>query len=117
MNSDFNNKAAEASPTPDKQYSPSFCAQQLKILADPNRFAILKILLDGPKHVWELNAELALEQSLLSHHLKILRQHELVKSQREGKAVLYSLAPGVRVPSGQGLNLKCCILSFECPIS
>jgi ArsR family transcriptional regulator len=117
MSSNFNDRADFNSPTVEQPYSPSFCAQQLKILADPNRFAILKILLDGSKHVWELNAELALEQSLLSHHLKILRQHGLVKSQREGKAVLYSLAPGVRIPSGQGLNLKCCILSFEYPIS
>lgn len=96
----------------DPQYSPSFCAQRLKVLADPNRFAILKILLESPKHVWELNAELGLEQSLLSHHLKILRQEGLVESQRDGKAVLYCLAPGVRTHQG-GFNLDCCILSFS----
>ena len=96
-----------------QQYSSLFCAQRLKILADPNRFAILRLLLDGPKHVWELNAELTLEQSLLSHHLKILRQEGLVESQRDGKAVLYCLAPGVRIKSGRGINLECCVLSFE----
>lgn len=96
-----------------QQYSPSFCAQRLKTLADSNRFAILRLLLDSPKYVWELNAELDLEQSLLSHHLKILRQQGFVQSQRDGKAVRYCLAPGVRVNSGKGINLQCCILSFE----
>jgi DNA-binding transcriptional ArsR family regulator len=103
----------DAEPTLVPQYSPSFCAQRLKTLADPNRFAILRQLLDGPKYVWELNAELAVEQSLLSHHLKILRQEGLVESQRHGKAVLYCLAPGVRVKAGKGINLDCCVLSFD----
>lgn len=103
-----------SAPEPEgRQYAASFCAQRLKVLADSNRFAILRLLMDGPKYVWELNAALGLEQSLLSHHLKILRQEGLVESQREGKAVLYLLAPGVRLDSGKGINLMCCVLSFE----
>ncbi len=97
----------------EQHYSPSFCAQRLKTLADPNRFTILRLLLGGAKYVWELNAELGLEQSLLSHHLQILRQEGLVQSRREGKAVLYQLSPGVRIDSGAGINLDCCVLSFE----
>lgn len=96
-----------------EDYPPSFCAQRLKVLADPNRFAILKTLLGGSKYVWQLNEAFPLEQSLLSHHLKILRQEGLVEARRDGKAVLYSLSPGVRVHSGKGLNLTCCILSFD----
>ncbi len=114
MNNDCSNTNPEASHLPGQQYSPSFCAQRLKVLADLNRFTILRLLLDGPKHVWELNEELSLEQSLLSHHLKILRQEGLVQSQRDGKAVLYCLAPGVRINSGKGINLECCVLSFDC---
>lgn len=113
MNNDCNDRDPKAKPTLGQPYSPSFCAQRLKVLADPNRFAILRLLLNGPKYVWELNAELTLEQSLLSHHLKILRQEGLVESQRDGKAVLYCLAPGVCVDSGKGINLECCVLSFE----
>ncbi|HEY9623108.1 MAG TPA: metalloregulator ArsR/SmtB family transcription factor [Crinalium sp.] len=112
MNSNCNDRNFEVTAT-GRHYSPLFCAQQLKVLADPNRFAILKLLLDGSKYVWELNTELDLEQSLLSHHLKILRQAGLVQSQREGKAVRYCLAPGVRIHSGKGINLECCVLSFE----
>jgi DNA-binding transcriptional ArsR family regulator len=96
-----------------QQFSPSFCAQRLKVLADPSRWAILNLLLDGSKYVWELNEYLDLEQSLLSHHLSILRQQGLVQSHRDGKAVLYSLAPNVRVRSGDGFNLGCCVLSLK----
>lgn len=44
------------------------CARRLKILGDRTRLSILGQLLDGPKPVGELNIDLNLEQSLLSHH-------------------------------------------------
>ena len=47
----------------------SFCVRKLKVLADTTRLAVLEILMEGPKHVGELNAVLGVEQSLLSHHL------------------------------------------------
>lgn len=53
-----------------EDYPPSFCAQRLKVLAEPNCFAILKTLLGGSKYVWQLIEAIPLEQSLLSHHLK-----------------------------------------------
>jgi len=69
------------------------CASLLKMLADETRLAVVRQLMEGPKHVGEMNETLGLEQSLLSHHLKILREAGLVTSKRDGKAVLYSLAP------------------------
>ena len=90
------------------------CAMLLKVLADETRLAIVQELLDGPKHVGEINAELAVEQSLLSHHLKVLREAGLIVGQRDGKAVLYQLAPGVEVRrSGKAVNLGCCQISFR----
>ena len=68
-------------------------AEKLKILADRNRLNIIEYLLEGPKRVVELAALLQIEQSLLSHHLKVLREAELVVSVRAGKAVTYHLAP------------------------
>jgi ArsR family transcriptional regulator len=91
----------------------SFCARRLKVLADPTRLAILEILKEGPKHVGELNTFFGLEQSLLSHHLKVLREQGFVESTRDGKAVLYSLAPGVWSSANQAINLGCCLLSFD----
>jgi ArsR family transcriptional regulator len=90
------------------------CADKLKTLADSTRLAVLEILMEGPKHVTELNTVLGLDQSLLSHHLKVLRDASLVESVRDGKAVLYSLAPGVDLSkTGKEINLGCCQLKFE----
>ena len=89
------------------------CATRLKVLADDTRLVVLQQLMHGPRHVGELNAALEIELSLLSHHLKVLREAGLVVAQRDGKAVLYSLAPGVDMTqSGKGINLGCCSLSF-----
>lgn len=94
--------------------SDSFCSQRLKILGDDTRLSVLKLLLKGPKHVGELNKSLGVEQSLLSHHLKILREEGLVEATRDGKAVLYRVAPDVESSrSGKAINLGCCSLSFE----
>jgi ArsR family transcriptional regulator, nickel/cobalt-responsive transcriptional repressor len=94
--------------------SPPSCATLLKVLADETRLAIVQELLDGPKHVGEINAQISIEQSLLSHHLKVLRESGLVVGQRDGKAVLYQLAPGVEVrPAGKAVNLGCCQISFH----
>jgi len=83
-------------------------------LADSTRLAVMELLLKGPKHVGEMNAALGLDQSLLSHHLKLLREEGLVESTRDGKAVLYRLAAGVQGSrSGNAINLGCCLISFD----
>ncbi len=90
------------------------CVQQLKVLADEKRLAILVLLLEGSLQVGEMNAVLGLEQSLLSHHLKALRDAGFVRAVREGKAVRYCLAPGCQPLDGtQGIDLGCCLLSFH----
>jgi DNA-binding transcriptional ArsR family regulator len=100
--------------TPHQRLDEDFCVQRLKILADRRRLSILELLMEGPKHVSELNAHLKIEQSLLSHHLKILRQEGFVKSSRDGKSVLYQLAQSYQSPSDRKvLNLGCCSLSFD----
>ena len=90
------------------------CAQKLKVLSDPTRLAVLDVLLSGPKHVGEINEKLNVEQSLLSHHLKVLREAGLVRATRDGKAVLYELAPGVAAAgTTRSIDLGCCELSFK----
>ena len=88
------------------------CVHRLKVLADTTRFAVLTLLIDGPSHVHELNAVLEVEQSLLSHHLKILRDNGFVISERDGKAVQYRLADPLISESGRALNLGCCTLDL-----
>ena len=90
------------------------CASLLKVLADETRLAVVRQLLDGPQHVGQINERLGVEQSLLSHHLKVLREAGLVVSERDGKAVLYRLAPRAEAArSGKAINLGCCLISFE----
>lgn len=95
---------------------PESCADKLKVLADPTRLAVVQRLMRGACHAGVLGEEIGVEQSLLSHHLKLLREAGLVRSERDGKAVLYSLAPGIDGPtSGAAINLECCQLTFDKP--
>lgn len=90
------------------------CATLLKALADETRLAVVRQLLEGPKHVGELNEQLQVEQTLFSHHLKVLREMGIVEAHRDGKAVLYRLAPHLESAArGKALDLGCCSLSFE----
>lgn len=91
------------------------CATILKVLADETRLAVVRQLMAGSQQVNEINATLHLEQSLLSHHLRVLRDAGLVHSQRDGKAVLYSLSESVTSGKkpGASINLGCCQLNFE----
>jgi len=104
---------------PAQELPTDFCVQQLKVLADTTRLSVLQILMDSPQYVWELNRVLNLEQSLLSHHLKILRNAGFVEATREGKAVLYHLAPNLQqTGTSKEIDLGCCSLSFnQCPQS
>lgn len=90
------------------------CADKLKVLADTTRLSVLQLLMEEPKHVGEINAVLQLEQSLLSHHLKILREAGFVEATRDGKAVLYRFVPTIRQENmGRAIDLGCCFLYFE----
>lgn len=88
------------------------CAQKLKIIADNTRLSVLEILMESPKHVGEINERLGIEQSLLSHHLKVLRQAGLVEAIRDGKGVLYQITYRFQ-PDSKNIDLGCCILSFN----
>ncbi|NBD18251.1 MAG: metalloregulator ArsR/SmtB family transcription factor [Cyanobacteria bacterium] len=94
-------------------YSSDYCARRLRLLADETRFQVLQLLREKPRYVGEINQLIPIEQSLLSHHLKILREEGLVKAQRIGKGVLYDLAPEVAQFREKGFNLGCCLLEFH----
>ena len=85
------------------------CATLLRALGDPSRLAMVEILLESPSHVSSFVSALDLEQSLVSHHLRVLRDAGLVRAERDGKSVLYSIVPSVG-GSGRSLDLACCEL-------
>lgn len=90
------------------------CADLMKVLGDETRLAVMRQLLYQPKQVNEINRSLTVSQSLLSHHLKILRDAGLVTSHRMGKAVLYEIAPSLRkTDTDTIIDMGCCQLSFR----
>ncbi|MEZ6095281.1 MAG: metalloregulator ArsR/SmtB family transcription factor [Pirellulaceae bacterium] len=89
------------------------CASILKVLADETRLAVVEQLLDGPRTVSEINERLGVEPTLLSHHLKALREANIVTANREGRYVCYSLtAELLSRRKGKAIDLGCCTLSF-----
>lgn len=63
----------------------------LKIVSENSRLQILCILKSGEQCVCELMESTKLSQSLISHHLKDLKDADLVSDQKSGKWVHYSL--------------------------
>jgi ArsR family transcriptional regulator len=68
-------------------------ARRFKALADENRLRILGMLLDGERCVCDLTAALETGQSLLSHHLRTLKDAGFVKDRRDGRWAYYSIVP------------------------
>jgi ArsR family transcriptional regulator len=66
-------------------------ADMLKIVGDENRLRILSLLRGGELCVCKIFDSLELSQSLVSHHLAILRSCNLVNDRKEGRWVYYSL--------------------------
>lgn len=62
----------------------------LKIISDETRLKILMMVLKREMCVCEIIAEVGLSQSLISHHLRLLRRNDLVRDAKEGKWVFYS---------------------------
>lgn len=69
-------------------------AALLKAVADPYRLAILAMLTDADEDVCvcEFTDALPLNQPTVSHHLRVLREADLVRSERRGTWVYYRLA-------------------------
>lgn len=66
-------------------------ADAFQALSDPKRLRILELLREGERCVCELTDALGVGQSLLSFHLKTLRDAGLVRGRRDGRWVHYSL--------------------------
>ncbi|MDO4614253.1 MAG: metalloregulator ArsR/SmtB family transcription factor [Lachnospiraceae bacterium] len=67
-------------------------AEFFKVFGDSTRIKILYDLFQGEKNVTEICEDLEMNQSAVSHQLKILRTSKLITVRREGKAMIYSLA-------------------------
>ena len=66
-------------------------ADTMFALSSPSRVQILGCLMDGPLSVSELVDALGMEQSAVSHQLRILREHGLVTVEWIGRRNVYAL--------------------------
>lgn len=83
-------------------------AELFKIFGDSTRIRILDVLTKKELCVQEIAEELSMTQSAISHQLRILKQADLIRSRRDGKAIFYSLADDhVATIMNQGLEHVC----------
>lgn len=66
-------------------------AELFKVLGDHTRVRILNALYHSELCVCDLTSLLEMNQSAVSHQLRVLRAGKIVKSRKEGKNVFYSL--------------------------
>jgi len=66
-------------------------AAVFKVLADPSRCRLVAAIIEaGELCVCDLAATVGMSESNVSHHLRVLRTHGLVRGRRSGKMVFYS---------------------------
>ena len=110
--------AARASKPPMKEpVDFQNCAERLKALADPDRLRMVQCLFDGPLTVGEIATALREDIVKVSHHLAVLRRAGILRAQKEGRYVRYSIHPDVQIETlkasqGRQINLGCCQLDL-----
>lgn len=80
-------------------------AELFKVFGDATRVKILFLLLENEMCVCDIASILNMQQSAISHQLRVLKQARLVKYRRDGKTVFYSLADShVKTMLHQGIE-------------
>lgn len=83
-------------------------AEIFKVFGDSTRIKILYLLFESEMCVCDIAQLLGMNQSAISHQLRILKQARLVRSRREGKSVIYALSDShVRAIIDQGMEHVC----------
>jgi len=67
-------------------------AELFRMFGDSSRIRILFSLFSGEKNVTELCESVGMQQSAVSHQLRLLKTAGLVRARRDGKAMYYALA-------------------------
>jgi DNA-binding transcriptional ArsR family regulator len=66
-------------------------SEVFRALADPNRRRILALLKGGSKSAGEIAEEFPISMASLSHHYGVLKAADLIRSERRGQNIVYSL--------------------------
>jgi DNA-binding transcriptional ArsR family regulator len=64
-----------------------------EVIAEPNRRAILSLLVSSPQSVGEIERQLGMSQPAVSKHLRVLRDAGFVESTVDAQRRLYRLKP------------------------
>jgi DNA-binding transcriptional ArsR family regulator len=64
-----------------------------EIIAEPNRRAIMSLLVSSPQSVGEIERQLRVPQPTVSKHLRVLREAGFVESTVDAQRRLYRLRP------------------------
>ncbi|MDO5642540.1 MAG: metalloregulator ArsR/SmtB family transcription factor [Paracoccus sp. (in: a-proteobacteria)] len=67
-------------------------AETFRLLGEPTRLRILIFCLPGPQSVGAIAEALDLSQTLVSHHLRLMRGARLVRAERRSRQVFYQIA-------------------------
>ena len=80
-------------------------AELFKVFGDSTRIKILYALFDKERNVSDIAEKLNMNQSAISHQLRVLKNSKLVKNKRNGKSIYYSLADShVKTIISQGME-------------
>ncbi len=88
IHEDIVNKVKESMPMEEKLYD---LAELFKVFGDTTRIKIIYALFESEMCVCDIAALLGMNQSAISHQLRVLKQARLVKYRKDGKVVYYSL--------------------------
>lgn len=66
-------------------------AETFRLLGEPNRLRLVLACLEAPRGVGEMSEALGLSQTLVSHHLRLLRTAHILRGDREGRQVRYAI--------------------------
>ncbi|MBV8780529.1 MAG: metalloregulator ArsR/SmtB family transcription factor [Phycisphaerae bacterium] len=76
-----------------------------RLLGDKTRLNIVLLLAQGERNVTSLTDALSLPQPTVSHHLGLLRMHNVIGNRRNGKQVFYTLSGPIGVDSHRGMTI------------
>jgi DNA-binding transcriptional ArsR family regulator len=65
--------------------------QVFRAISDPTRRRVLKLLQRGSKTAGELSESFDITKGSLSHHFNVLKAADLVRSERRGQTIVYTL--------------------------
>lgn len=86
---------------------------KFRLLSEPHRRLVLAYLARGEADVSSIGDGTQIERTLLSHHLRLLFEAGLLKKKRDGRRIVYGLAPGVLVSKNPlRFNFGCCEVNY-----